>query len=163
MDSAPSGHLIRLLELPESIGGWLKQFFTLLLKYRHVMRLPKISERLVFLSRKLKALRTLICDSNKTSLYAVTIPTHLALEKTLDMIANLLKLGVNCNGILINQITPESACELCRAINQREKDQISRATKVLLPGKTPTKIFLYSDSGNMAKLQALGENLYINN
>lgn len=161
MDSAPSGHLIRLLELPELIGGWLKQFFTLLLKYRHVMRLPKISQRLVFLSRKLKALRTLICDPNKTSLYAVTIPTHLALEKTLEMMANLLTLGVNCKGILINQITPESTCELCHAINQRENSQISRATKVLLPGQTPTKIFLYSDSGNIAKLQTLGDNLYM--
>ena len=161
MDSAPSGHLIRLLQMPGIIGGWLKQFFTLLLKYRNVMRLPKLSERLVDLSRKLKALRILLTDPDKTSLYAVTIPTNLALEKTSEMLVSLHQLGVNTKAILINQITPGSSCELCQVINQRECLQIKKAGEVLFNDLPKTRIFLHSNSEGLARLNDLGSKLYL--
>ena len=40
LDSAPTGHLLRLLELPELIDQWLKTFFGLLLKYKLTFRFP---------------------------------------------------------------------------------------------------------------------------
>jgi arsenite-transporting ATPase len=160
MDSAPSGHLIRLLELPELISGWLKQFFSLLLKYRQIMRLPKLSQRLVDLSRKLKSLRVLLCDAEKTALYAVTIPTRLALEKTAEMLISLHKLGITPKGLFINQITPTNNCELCHALNQRESYQIKSAKEVIFFDQPQTLIFLYSDAGGLAGLEALGSNLY---
>ena len=161
MDSAPSGHLIRLLEMPGIIGGWLKQFFSLLLKYRHVMRLPKLSERLVDLSRKLKALRILLSDPDKTSLYAVTIPTNLALEKTSEMLLSLHQLGIGTKAMLINQITPESDCELCRALNQREDQQIEKAREVLFVDLPKTRIYLHSNTGGLARLTMLGSKLFL--
>ena len=162
MDSAPSGHLIRLLELPAIITDWLKQFFSLLLKYRHVMRLPKLSERLVDLSRKLKALRVLLCDPDKTSIYTVTIPTNLALEKTSEMLASLHRLGISTKAIFINQITPENGCELCQALNRREDRQIKKAREDVLFDRQQTRVFLHSDSGGLARLDALGSSLYRN-
>ena len=161
MDSAPSGHLIRLLEMPGIIGGWLKQFFSLLLKYRHVMRLPKLSERLVDLSRKLKALRILLSDPDKTSLYAVTIPTNLALEKTSEMLLSLHQLGISTKAMLINQITPESDCELCRALNQREDQQIKKAREDLFVDLPKTRIYLHSNTGGLARLTMLGSKLFL--
>jgi anion-transporting ArsA/GET3 family ATPase len=44
VDAAPSGHLLRLLEMPALIRDWLRLFFALLLKYRQVLRLPKAVE-----------------------------------------------------------------------------------------------------------------------
>ncbi|MEI7869686.1 MAG: ArsA family ATPase [Candidatus Methylumidiphilus sp.] len=161
MDSAPSGHLIRLLELPELIGGWLKQFFSLLLKYRHVMRLPKLSQRLVDLSRKLKALRALLSDRDKTSLYAVTIPTNLAMEKTAEMMVSLHQLGISSKGLFINQITPTNDCKLCHAINQREDYQIKQASEILFTGQPLAKVFLQFNSDGLERLQALGSVLYV--
>ena len=160
MDSSPSGHLIRLLELPELIEGWLRQFFTLLLKYRQVMRLPKLSERLVDLSRKLKALRRLLGDTEKTALYAVSIPTKLALGKTLQMLEKLHQLGIEPKGMFINLITPPSPCALCHALNQRENDQIKKASYGFFTGLPQTLVFLHSDSGGLARLEALGSELY---
>jgi arsenite-transporting ATPase len=162
MDSAPSGHLIRLLELPELISAWLKQFFSLLLKYRQVMRLPKLSERLVDLSRKLKSLRILLSDAEKTALYAITIPTRLALEKTAEMLISLHKLGINSKGLFINQITPTNNCELCHALNRRENIQIKKAKEVVFFDQPQTRVYLHSDSGGLYRLEALGSNLYRN-
>ena len=50
LDCASTGHLIRLLELPDLIDEWLKAFFNLFLKYQRVLRLPGFTERLVAFS-----------------------------------------------------------------------------------------------------------------
>ena len=69
LDCAPTGHLIRLLELPELINEWLKAFFNLFLKYERILRLPGFAEELVGISRNLKKLRELL--QNPASLRAV--------------------------------------------------------------------------------------------
>ncbi len=45
LDSAATGHLIRLLELPEIIDQWLKAFFDLFLKYQQIFRLTGFSQK----------------------------------------------------------------------------------------------------------------------
>jgi arsenite-transporting ATPase len=127
VDAAPSGHLLRLLELPELIRDWLRIFFSLLLKYRKIMRFPHLSERLVKLSRELKNLRILLQDSEQTGIYAITIPTHLALDKTNEMTNALQRLGITIKALIINQITPASACGLCQSIALRESEQLKKA------------------------------------
>ncbi|MFM8445509.1 MAG: ArsA family ATPase [Methylococcus sp.] len=159
MDAAPSGHLIRLLDLPDLIGAWLKLFFSLLLKYRKVMRLPRLSDRLVRLSRELKALRALLVDSNLTALWAITIPTRLALDKSMEMIDNLTRIGLNPSYVFINQITPKGECTLCSAINLREMTQISRAHEIF-PDKSISLVYLQSDPGGLKSLGQLGKSLY---
>lgn len=159
LDAAPSGHLIRLLQLPELIGEWLKLFFSLLLKYRRVMRLPRLSERLVKLSRELKSLRALLRDPAQTALYIVTIPTHLAVEKTAEMADALHRLGVNAHALFINQITPPSGCQLCSALNKREAAQIKRA-RTIFAHQAQTRIFRQADPGGIRGLTELGCLLY---
>ena len=63
LDSAPTGHLLRLLELPELIGQWLKTFFGLLLKYKLTFRFPDLSQQLVRISRDLKLLPQPVAQS----------------------------------------------------------------------------------------------------
>lgn len=160
MDAAPSGHLIRLLDLPNLISEWLKLFFSLLLKYRKVVRLPKLSERLVRLSRELKALRSLLVDPKMTALWAITIPTRLALDKTREMMDNLNRIGLYPSNIFINQIIPKRDCNLCESINKRQVIQIER-TKKMFPVKNITLIYLQSDPGGLTGLAQLGNRLYI--
>lgn len=159
VDAAPSGHLLRLLELPELIRDWLKLFFSLLLKYRQVMHLPRLSERLVQFSRELKNLRILLHDVEQTALYAVTIPTHLAIEKTYEMTIALQRLGIMPKALFINQITSVSACALCQALVSREALQIRR-THDIFPNLAQTRIFRQTDPAGLSELMALGSALY---
>jgi arsenite-transporting ATPase len=160
IDAAPSGHLLRLLELPELIRDWLKQFFSLLLKYRQVMRLPHLSERLVQLSREIKNLRILLQNIEQTALYAVTIPTHLAIEKTREMICALQRLGMTAKALFINQITPISDCALCQAINARESLQLGR-THDIFPNQPQAQIFRQIEPTGLSELKTLGSALYL--
>ena len=120
LDSAATGHLIRLLELPEIIDQWLKAFFNLFLKYQQIFRLTEFSRELVVLSKNLKKLRQLLNDPAQSALYAVSIPTDMAFEETRDLLAACGRLGIYVPGIFLNLVTPPSACPLCSAMNSRE-------------------------------------------
>ena len=120
LDSAATGHLIRLLELPEIIDQWFKAFFDLFLKYQQIFRLTQFSQRLVSLSKDLKKLRQLLNDPAQSALYAVSIPTDMAFEETRDLLAACGRLGMNVRGMFLNLVTPPSDCLLCSAMNRRE-------------------------------------------
>lgn len=160
VDGAPSGHLLRLLELPELIRDWLKIFFSLLLKYRKVMRVPHLSERLVKLSRELKNLRALLQNSEQTELYAVTIPTHLAIVKTYDMTCALQRLDIAVKALFINQITPDSDCPLCKAITIRESEQLKQVHDIF-PNQPQAFIFRQNAPTGVTELMALGSVLFL--
>ena len=115
LDAAPTGHLIRLLEMPELIDRWLKVIFGLFLKYEQILRPGSISRRLVNLSKELKRFRSLLTDSARTSLYVVTIPTEMAYEETGDLLAACERMKVSAPVLFLNLATPESDCPLCSA------------------------------------------------
>ena len=120
LDSAATGHLIRLLELPEIIDQWLKIFFDLFLKYQQIFRLTKFSQELVTMSKNLKRLRELLSNPARTALYAVSIPTDMALEETRDLVAACERLGISVPGLFLNLVTPPSDCDLCSALYRAE-------------------------------------------
>ncbi|MBZ5545805.1 MAG: ArsA family ATPase, partial [Acidobacteriia bacterium] len=106
LDSAATGHLIRLLELPEIIDQWLKAFFDLFLKYRQIFRLTKFSQELVTMSKNLKRLRGLLTNPARAALYAVSIPTDMAWEETRDLVAACERLRIQVPGLFLNLVTP---------------------------------------------------------
>jgi arsenite-transporting ATPase len=159
VDAAPIGHLLRLLEMPELIRDWLKLFFGLLLKYRDVMRLPNLSERLVALSRGLKGLQSLLQNPEKTGVYVVTIPTALAIDKTIEMVSSLKQVGVPLQGLLMNQMTPINTCNFCQSRLPGEATQIDRARSAFAD-QPQAGIFRHIEPSGLNMLASLGHSLY---
>jgi arsenite/tail-anchored protein-transporting ATPase len=120
LDTAPTGHLIRLLETPELIDRWLKAVFGLFLKYRRVFRLPKIVDYLVGLSKQLKILRGLLCDPHRTQLFAVSILTEMALAETTDLLDACQAAEVHVPVLFLNLATPPETCPLCQSVAAAE-------------------------------------------
>lgn len=105
IDAAPTGHLLRLLHLPEVIEDWLRAIFDVLLKHRSLFKMPRLEARLVELSRGVKRLRALLADPQRCQLVAVTIPTQMALDETGDLVEACRHAGVPVGGLIINQVT----------------------------------------------------------
>ncbi len=159
LDSAPTGHLLRLLELPKLIDQWLKTFFRLLLKYNLALRFPDLSHQLVRISRDLKLLRNLWRDPARAALYAVTILTEMAFQETSDLLAVCGRLGVLVPVLLLNLATPAWDCTLCAALNRREtliKDKFQQT----FAGRHQTVIYRQSEPRGLKRLNALGQALY---
>ncbi|MBV9495420.1 MAG: hypothetical protein JOZ54_14320, partial [Acidobacteria bacterium] len=51
VDTAPTGHFLRLLELPKTAGDWVRELMRLLLKYRDLIPPASLGEELVHASR----------------------------------------------------------------------------------------------------------------
>ena len=119
-DTAPTGHLVRLLELPELIQDWLRVFFGLFLKYKNVFRLPRVTEQMVSLSKRTKLLRSLLADPRKAKLYPVSILTEMALAETRDLVAACRRAGIAMPALFLNMATPPGDCPQCGPVVAKE-------------------------------------------
>jgi arsenite-transporting ATPase len=159
LDSAPTGHLIRLLETPELIQQWLKMFFNLFLKYKRVFRLPGVSEQMIRISKDLKRLRALLKDFDRSALYAVTILTEMAFQETADLVDACRRMGINVPALFLNLATPASECPLCSAL-YRNEEQIRKKFERTFPGKSQVLVRYMGETRGMKQIEVLGEALY---
>jgi arsenite-transporting ATPase len=158
-DTAPTGHLIRLLEMPALVAQWLGAFFALLLKYKRVLRLPRVSELLISMSRQLKALRAVLADPRRGNLQAVTIPSAMAAAETDDLLAACRAVGIHVAGLFVNMVRPAGDCALCDAVVQSEASVCTRLESYLA-GATPVVVFRGAPPRGLARLAELGQALY---
>jgi arsenite-transporting ATPase len=159
LDCASTGHLIRLLELPEIVNQWLKAFFSLFLKYERVLRLPGFTDELVGISRNLKKLRELLQNPAASALYAVSIPTQMALEETTDLVAACHRLGIAVPLLFLNLLTPPCDCRLCSSLQQRER-AVVRVFRHAFPEKPQTLVYRQPQIAGLERLEELGQCLY---
>lgn len=115
VDTAPTGHALRFLELPDLVRQWLNMFFEIVLKYRSAVRLPTLSEALVDLSRKVKRVQELLSDPARCESTLVSIATTMALAETERLAATLEKLEIPVRRVLVNRLLPGTdECPHCR-------------------------------------------------
>jgi arsenite-transporting ATPase len=159
LDAAPTGHLIRLLETPELIDQWLKVLFDLFLKYKRVFRLPKISGRMVQISKDLKRLQTLLKDPARSAVFTVTIPTQMAFEETKDLIDACGRIGIHAPVLFINLATPDSKCPLCTNLYQRES-MVKEKLHQTFSQMHRTMIYHRGEPRGLEQLGELGKAIY---
>ena len=124
LDTAPTGHLVRFLELPQVALSWIRTFIKLLLKYKDVMRADQVAEELVALSKSIKKVIALLTDPERCEFVGVAIPERMSLEETVDLAKSLEKLNVPLKKLLINGIVPENECKFCGARRKMQEQVI---------------------------------------
>lgn len=160
LDTAPTGHLIRFLEMPELIEKWLKTFFSLFLKYREVFWLPTISQMMVDLSKKMKVFRRMLIDARQAALVAVTIPTEMAYAETADLIAACERLGMAVPILFVNMVTPPSSCPICSML-RRVEDPVLDRYGAACAGRHMALVFRQDEPQGLERLRVLGRTLYV--
>jgi arsenite-transporting ATPase len=138
LDTAPTGHLIRFLELPQVALSWVRTFIKLLLKYQHIVHATRIAEELVALSKSIKRVVALLTDTQACEFIGVAIPERMSLEETVDLSKSLERLQVPLHRILINGVVteePAGSCRFCRSRRGRQLavvDEFKRRLKTQL-------------------------------
>ena len=160
LDTAPTGHLLRFLEMPELIEQWLRTFFGLFLKYRQVFWLPKISRMMVDLSKRVKWFRRMLIDPGLAALVAVTIPTEMAQAETKDLLSACERLGVATPIIFVNLVTPDSGCPTCSALHRAEK-RVLGGYETERAGRHLALVYRQEELRGLERLRALGQELYL--
>src|SRR5262249_13424240 len=66
VDTAPTGHALRLLEMPDAAREWMQVLLRVLLKYKSLVRPGQLAAELVELSKSIRGLQTLMRDPRRT-------------------------------------------------------------------------------------------------
>ena len=142
LDTSPTGHLIRFLELPDMVRKWLNAFFRLLLKYKGVVRLAKAAEKALALSKNVRKIKETLTDSVKTTFVAVTIPEAMGLFELKRLVEALENAGIPCERIAVNMVVPQTNCDFC-SLKRREQQEYINKIHSTYPTRMVTKVPLF--------------------
>ena len=120
VDTAPTGHALRLLEMPELALSWDHYLLSLLLKYREAVGLGDLAAELVELSRSLKRLEALLRDPSRSRFVAVTRAAELPRRETVRLLRSLRALGIAVPAVVLNALPP-AGCARCGASAGRRR------------------------------------------
>ena len=134
LDTAPTGHALRLLEMPASALEWVHALLAILLKYRKVIGLGEFGADLVEIARDLRRLKALLGEPRQTRAVLVTRAAEMPRLETARLLAALTRLHVSVSGIVVNALTPPG-CPHCRRAATAE----SRALDALRQARRPPK------------------------
>ncbi len=119
VDTAPTGHFLRLLDLPSTAGEWVREFMRILLRYRELMPAGALGEELIRASRALHALEESL-RTPAASVVVVTRPERIVVAESRRLIAEIEKRGIAAAGVIANYMTPENDCPCDRSVRNEE-------------------------------------------
>jgi arsenite-transporting ATPase len=105
VDPAPTGHLLRLLEMPQLALAWSHQLMRLMLKYKEVAGLGETAREILDFSRSLRAVDELLRDAKKTGVVLVALDEPVVRTETERLAAEVVKRGVGVAGVVVNRVT----------------------------------------------------------
>jgi arsenite-transporting ATPase len=109
LDTAPTGHALRLLQMPAAALEWVHALIAILLKYRAVVGLGDLATDLVEIARDLRALQELLRDGTRARVVAVTRAADLPRLETDRLLARLRALEITVAAVLVNAVPPGDA------------------------------------------------------
>ena len=117
-DTAPTGHTLQLLQLPETMRGWTD---ALLSKRREALDTgaamqgsepaPEDRAARILEARRDRyaAMRDMLLDPKRTCFVPVLNPDRLSREETRRMVGTLGEVGMRVDALVVNRVVPDSA------------------------------------------------------
>ena len=121
VDTAPTGHALRLLETPDIAREWVQLLMRVLLKYREVAHAGDLASELVALSKGIRELHAMLGDAQSTRFLVVTRAARLPREETVRLLASLRRLRLATPAVIVNALT--TAPGTCRRCRQTATDE----------------------------------------
>ncbi|HVR44912.1 MAG TPA: TRC40/GET3/ArsA family transport-energizing ATPase [Thermoanaerobaculia bacterium] len=124
VDTAPTGHFLRLLELPKTAGEWVREMMRLLLRYKELVQPGVLGEELLEASKALKRIDAALA-SEQTAVTIVTRAERLVALETARLREELERRGVPVAATIVNALTPESDCSCERSRRAAEMEVVA--------------------------------------
>ncbi len=145
LDTSPSGHLLRFLELPSLVRDWLRTTFKLLLKYKEVMGLNKTAQELLSLSKSIKRIQKTLTDPEKCEFVAITIPEAMGIAETERLVSTLKRLEITCRHVALNMLIPPTECGFCTPKREEQQEYVQEAKRKFSDPQDPNSDYQVSE------------------
>ena len=132
VDTAPTGHALRLLEMPEAAREWTQALMRVLLKYTNLVRPGQLAEELVALAKSVRELQAMLRDSARTRFIAVTRAAEVPRLETERLLQRLRRLQLSTPAVVVNALTrAPGACVRCRTAAAAERRSLAALRQTL--------------------------------
>ena len=143
-DTAPTGHTLRFLSLPETLSGWIGKLLKMRLKLGSIMGLMKSLfssnekekdnslEVLERLKNSIINAREDLTNPLKNSFVVVMIAEEMAISETGRLLNELYKFKIPVSNIIINQLyqAEEDLCDFCKARRNMQRRNLLNIYKI---------------------------------
>ena len=141
-DTAPTGHTLRLLEMPNIIGKSLQKILELKIQFSSIIdtmggmlgnefdqKVNKFFTNMNSLKESLEKIAERFKDAEKTTFIAVCIPEFLSVYETERLIESLFKENIDIRNVIVNQVlmceNPDK-CRMCKSRMKMQKKYLDR-------------------------------------
>lgn len=141
-DTAPTGHTLRFLSLPDVLDSWIGKMIMLRMRFAGVTNLVKRIlpfsqedekadtglEKLNEMKARVGEAKKILTDPKKTHYNLVMIPEEMSILESERSLAVLQEYGIPVDSIIVNQIIPMNAkCKFC---SEKRKQQLERLKSI---------------------------------
>ena len=137
-DTAPTGHTLRFLSLPELIEAWSGRLLRLMRVSGGLRSMlfgrkesDAMKDELERFRRRVLHVRRVLSDPATSSFTLVTIPERMGINETLRAHESLVEYHLPIGGCLVNRITPEFDHEFLQKRRQQELERIEELDEKL--------------------------------
>lgn len=131
IDTAPTGHALRLLTLPQLLDDWIKVLAKMRWKYRYMVTSfsgkynpDEGDDFLLSMKKTVKRIGSILKNNEICEFIAVTIPEHMAIMETDRLIKSLGKYGIQVKQLIINNVIESEGCSFCKQRKEAQKEYI---------------------------------------
>lgn len=108
LDTAPTGHFLRLIGMPALTRDWVHRLMRILLKYRAMGGLDAPAGPLLRFARRMRALQERLSDPSRTAIILVTLDEPIVRAETRRLHERLRGMDLQPAAILLNRrVAPE--------------------------------------------------------
>jgi arsenite/tail-anchored protein-transporting ATPase len=111
LDTAPTGHLLRFLEMPSALGDWLSWIFKLWIKYQDVLGRVDLIGRLRNLRKQVLQAQNKLKNPQHTQFIGVLQSEVAIISEHIRLTESLKNMGVNQRYIVQNRYSQEVAID----------------------------------------------------
>ena len=168
VDTAPTGHTLRLLSTPDLIRTWLKALDTLLAKHRFMQerfrgsyQRDELDDFLLDLTASVKQMEALLQNPRTCRFVPVMLAEELVISETRQLLGELERLHIPVTELVVNRLFPENSCPLCTAARRRQQHLLAEClTDDAFAGYAVWGLPLYAEEVRGPLLETLWDGIY---
>ncbi|MEI6683114.1 MAG: ArsA family ATPase [Bacteroidota bacterium] len=120
VDTAPTGHALRLISSPGMLDQWIKVAARMRWKYRYMItsfsgsyQQDEVDALLLSLKKTVKRIEKILGDNTQCEFIPVCIPEAMAIMETGRLLAKLGTSGIVARQMVVNNVMASEGCDFC--------------------------------------------------
>ena len=170
-DTAPTGHTLRLLELPDVMDTTVGKLLSVRSRIDSVTSTVgrlfggsdetsgSYGDRAEALQSSMETVKRRLQNDDQTEFRVVTLPERMAVAETRRLLDRLGEVGVPVGDVLVNRLLaePPADCPNCAPRYERQQNAVERATELLDP--TVRELPLVADEQGLDRVETLSRSV----